>query len=221
MRSVTALALFLFVVCPTLTNAQNLIPFPDFDTSSDLTNGWGNLGVGKVWSSVDVDASPSSGSLLMIHDLAPLTGILVRSACVAVTGGEAYAFGAWHFTQIFQPGSGVAQVQVQWYDSCGGTFLGQTVFENSAVEGVWTQIEGQATAPLGAAIARLLLLNSKSTGVVGEEREIFFDAAFLPEPNGLEAALTGMLTLTLLRRRRRARGACVPRGPRCCPGSAR
>jgi hypothetical protein len=88
MRSVTA---FFLLAWPTLGSAQNLIPFPSFDSSSDLTNGWGNLGPGKVWSSNDVDNSPTSGSLLIINDRVAGVGVLVFSPCVAVTEGRSTA----------------------------------------------------------------------------------------------------------------------------------
>jgi len=215
MRCVFAryLSLFLLLIHAPLASAQNLIPFANFDMSSDLVDGWGNLGAGKVWSSVDVDGSPSSGSLLLINDKAALTGILVFSGCVNVNPGQTYDFGAWYFMQIFQPGSGSAQVQVNWYDLCGGSFVGNTEMETSTTEGVWVQIVGQAVAPNNASGARLQLINAKSSGNPGEEREIFFDAVFLPEPGGAAAGLTAVLSLALVQRRTRWRASNRNRPP--------
>jgi hypothetical protein len=204
MRSVTAFffALF-FLAWPTLGSAQNLIPFPSFDSSSDLTNGWGNLGAGEVWSSIDVDSSPTSGSLLIINDLGAGAGVLVFSPCIAVSEGQLYRYGAWYFMQVFQPGSGFGQVALQWYDSCGGSFLGGDVAVTSTVEGDWTQLDADVVAPAGAGGVRLQLINGKSTGNQGEQREIYFDEVFLPEPGAAAAGLSVIFALTLLRRRLR------------------
>ena len=209
MRSVTALFFLLF--WPGLASAQNLIPFASFDTSLDLQLGWGNLSEGKVWSSVDIDNSSSSGSLLMIHDQRAGSGILVWSSCVAVDEGQAYEFGGWHFTQFLQPGTGFARVTVQWYDSCGGSFLDEES-ETSSVVGLWTEIAGRAVAPDGAGGARLQLVNGKTTGNEGEERRIHFDEVFLPEPGQATAGLAVMVALALLRRSRRDSGCGAP-GP--------
>ena len=120
--------------------------------------------------------------------------------CVAVTEGQAYDFGAWYFMQIFQPGSGSARVALQWRESCGGAFIGGDAEVASTTEGVWTQIAGRAVAPAGAGSARIQLVNTKSTGAQGEEREVHFDAVFLPEPGGAAFGLTVLVTLTLLQR---------------------
>ena len=93
--------------------------------------------------------------------------------------------------------------------------------ESSTVEGLWTQISGQAVAPSGAGAAYLWLLNGKTTGDLGDDREIYFDEIFVPEPNGAATGLTFLVMLTLLRKfsRRTARGQPRPGtgsfGPTC------
>jgi hypothetical protein len=47
------------------------------------------------------------------------------------------------------------------------------------------------------------LINGKSTGNQGEQREIYFDEVFLPEPGAAAAGLSVIFALTLLRRRLR------------------
>jgi hypothetical protein len=211
MRIFTAPIFFisLLLASPALASGTNLIPHANFDTSSSLTSGWGNLSAGKVWSSVDVDASSSSGSLLMINDSAGGKGILVWSGCVVVDEGQSYDYGVWHFTQTFQPGTGAAQVTVIWFASCSGGYMGEEDSETSSVEGVWTYITGTAEAPSGVGGAQLELYNHKTTGIEGDDREIYFDVAFLPEPDGSAAgftAITVLVALTLLRRWRSEAG---------------
>jgi len=181
--------------------AQNLVPFSSFDTSADLANGWGNLGPGKVWSSVDVDDSPSSGSLLIINDLPAGTGALVSSSCIPVVEGGAYEYSAWYFMQFLQPGSGYAQVQLQWLDLCGGTFVGGDLLDTAVVEGEWTEITGPVVVPPGVTGVRILLVNGKTAGNQGEDRDVYFDEIFLPEPDAATAGLAAVILLTRLRSR--------------------
>jgi hypothetical protein len=102
--------------------------------------------------------------------------------------------------QIFQPGEGFGQVGLQWYDSCGGSFLGGDVRVTSTVQGDWTQLDASVVAPSGAGGVRLQLINGKTSGNLGEEREVYFDEVFLPEPDAGAAGLCAIVALTLLKR---------------------
>jgi hypothetical protein len=205
-RAIVRLAGLLFLAASNPAIASNLIPGSGFDAPGELTMHWSNLGADKVWSSDDRLGSGQSGSLLMINDEDPLTGILVFSSCVPVVPGEIYSFGAWHFVQFLQPAEGYAQVEVQWRESCpAGAFLPPVPTASSSAIGSWTLIEDQAEAPTGANGARLVLVDTKTAGAAGLDLAIYFDDAFLPEPSGVALGVTALLVLWVLRASRDTR----------------
>ena len=90
------LALLAALVAAGVAHAQpgNLVSGPDFDSASDLTNNWGNLGSGKAWSSLDFEASATSGSV-SINNTAPSagTGSAVFTPCFPVDERHGCVFG--------------------------------------------------------------------------------------------------------------------------------
>jgi hypothetical protein len=69
----------------------------------------------------------------------------------------------------------------------------------STVQGDWTQLDASVVAPSGAGGVRLQLINGKTSGNLGEEREVYFDEVFLPEPDAEAAGLCAIVVLALLK----------------------
>src|SRR5262249_23717011 len=154
----------------------------------ELTGGWTNLSSSESWTSLDVNADPSSGSV-RIDNTAPDAGTIVPmfSVCMNVVPGETYAFSAWQFTPSPPLAAGSARLYLQWRESCpDGAFMGASpVPADSAAEGVWTLVSGEAQAPVGATGAHLWLSVVKTPGA--SERSTYFDDLFVPEPGAAPA----------------------------------
>jgi hypothetical protein len=91
---------------------------------------------------------------------------------------------------------------LQWRESCpSGAFTGGFESASSAATLAWSEIAGIGSAPLGANGARLWLIAVR-TPAAGTF-SVYFDQAFVPEPDGRPAALAGVAGLAWVRRRRR------------------
>ncbi len=199
-RSAIAAALIGALLAAGAAHAQNLVPGPDFDSASDFTNNWGNLGAGKTWSVLDFEGNPFSGSVSIDNTDPGSTGIAVFTPCFPVVEGDTYAFSAWQFTPSPPQGDGLARLLLQWRQSCpAGPFLGGDVIVDSEAIGDWTFLSKEAVAPAGAGGARLWLLSVKITA--GGGYQIYFDHAYVPEPSAAAAACAAAACLAALRRR--------------------
>jgi len=198
------LPLVVFALVATAARAQNLLPFPSFDSSADFTNGWSNISQNTFWfGGLDLEGNPSSGSLEIVNrETSAGIGIGVFSACVTVVPGDLYWFSVWQLTPSPQPASGNTLLGIEWRQSCpAGPFTGSDLYVSSTAEGAWTHSSGVDQAPLTAHGARLAMDVVKQPA--GDTRTTYFDEAYLPEPATDAGALVVTATLIAIARRRR------------------
>lgn len=85
-------------------HAQNLLANGNFDT--DLSE-WNMPDATPSWSSLDVDASPASGSAYFVNTQADANARqVVLLQCIAITEPGVYVFGAAAYTPTGQAGTG-------------------------------------------------------------------------------------------------------------------
>lgn len=195
-------ALLAGLVAAGVAHAQpgNLVPGPDFDSASDLTDHWSNLGADKGWSSLDFEEDPASGSVSINNtDSSAGTGTVVHSTCFPVLEGEPIAYSAWQFTPSPPQGDGFARITLQWRASCpSGAFVDGGVNTISEAVGGWTYFSSEAIAPIGAGGARMTLVAVKTTA--GGSYPVYFDHVFAPEPSGVASACAVAVCLASARR---------------------
>ena len=181
--------------------AGNLVPAPSFDTELEFLANWENLSAGDVWTSLDFEDNPSSGSVRINDDIPGAdTGMAVISPCLPVTPGTIYQFSAWQFTPSPQPVVGYAALFLEWRDSCPSGALVGFPTVTSDVTLAWTFFSAVAPAPVSAHGARLWLsaVRTPASGTFS----VYFDQAFVPEPGREAAAVTAAASLAFVRRRR-------------------
>ena len=128
--------------------ATNLLTNPTFDV--DL-GGWDNqYSRTASWNPLDANASPTSGSALVVNDIPSNGGTpLVLTKCLQVTPSTEYAFGGRLRVPAAQPASTFAQIYVETFASadCVGEALLIQSASTSTVE-VWEFASGSiATGP--------------------------------------------------------------------------
>ena len=188
-------------------SAQNLLVSPDFDTAGEIAD-WPDPfpdpGTTISWrSDLDVDGSPSSGSLQLDNsiDNGAFDGPF---QCVAAGAGF-YEVSAWFFnpTQSPQP---VVLLGIEYYASadCTGPDSGfDSLFGGSTLD-AWAPILEEAhEVPAGTGSLGLRLFSGGT--VDPTTTTVSFDAVYLPEPVGPAGLAFGALLLAgAARRRRRA-----------------
>jgi hypothetical protein len=182
---------------------QNLLVNPDFDVVLQV-DGWTE---NKVWSALDWEQDPASGSVLN-QNVAAIAGnsSLVRQ-CVPVTEGQPYRVEA---RIAVQPGqeAGFARLSVSWRDlaDCydpGVSFLGFSSTLEAPVTGDFELVGDTFTAPPQSAAADLQLVVYKSAD--GGTLAARFDAVYLPEPGRMAQCGIAAAALADVSRRRRRR----------------
>ena len=175
-------------------HAANLLTNPDFDTS---LAGWTPSNSNQVWSSLDADGEPTSGSartVVVSDTMAPFIGTVLRQ-CVPVNAGEGYEAGIRALVPSGQERTGVAIAALYFYanESCAPAGILDTHTLGAVdTEGAWEEVSDTLTAPAGAASANLFLSLRKDQ--VGGELVGHFDDAYVCPPGDCEAsdeALTG------------------------------
>ena len=201
LRRLLLAAALLALGTATRAEAGNLIPAPSFDTAVEFLANWENLFDG-AWTDFDFEENPFSGSVIVNNDVPGAdVGIPVISPCVPVTPGTAYQFSAWQYQPSPRPVAGYAQLLLQWRESCpSGALLGSSGV-NSYEFGAWTFVERPPTvAPVGAHGARLWLTAVRTP--VSGTFSVYFDEAFVPEPDQSASVLAAAASLAALWRRR-------------------
>lgn len=211
------------LVAASVAHAQpgNLVLAPDFDSASDLTNNWSNLGTDKTWSPLDFEDSASSGSVSVNNTASSAgTGTLIHSTCFPVLEGDRIAYAAWQFTPSPPQGEGFARIALQWRASCpSGAFVGGDVNTISEAIGEWTYFSSEAIAPVGAGGARLSPSSVKITA--GGSYQVYFDHVFAPEPSAAASACAVALCLASAATARRVRRVNAPDAARVASRPAR
>jgi hypothetical protein len=184
--------------------------------ANELSNGdfatdtfpWGTFDpVGVLWNSLDVDASPSSGSLrLEVSPPSPSPDNLgADSECIELTAGETYELSAWVYIPSTGQGSApAARIGLMLFDAPGCMFSDlDHVVDTSKVEtfDTWTELQLQHVAAAPLTHARAFLIGHKFFS--GPTTVYHFDAIALPEPAGWPVRLTSAAALAWLVRRRR------------------
>ena len=191
--------------------AQNLISQGTFDTpaSLEVPTPWNNISASKVWSSLDVDDDPSSGSVAISNSAAGQTGVFI-SQCLPVTGGEIYTYGAAHLSTGDNT-TGNADVGIVYY-SVADCQSGPLTFDTTsgAATDVWVDLQGSLEAPANALSASLTLTAFKTGGNVNDPWVVNFDDAevILPEPGAGSVGAVALAAL-VLQRRLRARASAA------------
>jgi hypothetical protein len=155
--------------------AQNLVVNPNFDTD---TTSWTGPG---VWDTLDVDASPTSGSATYINASAGTAGFAFASQCITVDpAAVGYDLAARTYVPSGQAGSGVARVDVVWFtDALCTDYLTYSEFPPPGLFDTWEQAGGPSFRPSTALSARVSAVNQKYG--VGSF-QVFVDAVSL-QPN--------------------------------------
>jgi hypothetical protein len=128
-------------------------------------------------------------------------GIPIISPCLPVTPGTSYQFSAWQYQPSPRPVAGYAQLILQWRESCPSGALTGSASVNSYEFGAWTFVAGLPTeAPVGAYGASLWLtaVRTPASGTFS----VYFDEAFVPEPDGSASTFAAAASLAALLRRR-------------------
>lgn len=186
----------------THAEAANLIAAPSFNTEFEFLGYWENLVAGDVWTTLDFEDDPFSGSMAINNEIAGAgIGAAVTSPCLPVTPGAIYRFSAWQFTPSPQLVDGFAQIFLQWRDACpSGALGGISTAASSDATLAWTFFSGEALAPVGANGASLWLIAVKT--LAGGTFSVYFDEAFVPEPEESASVFAAAASLAALWRRR-------------------
>jgi hypothetical protein len=129
------------------------------------------------------------------------SGIPIISPCLPVTPGTTYQFSAWQYQPSPRPVTGYAQLILQWRESCPSGVLVGSAEVSSHGFGAWTFVSGlPAQAPVGAYGARLWLTAVKTPA--SGTFSVYFDEAFVPEPDEGASAFAAAASLAALWRRR-------------------
>jgi hypothetical protein len=209
MRLSTALgiAFGMLVFGAGISRAQNLLVNGDFDT--DLA-GWYRPAswVEDSWSAIDIDASPSSGSVRQENvnvDGVKTSGI---GQCIPVTEGESYRVSGATFVPSGQDAVGAASIVFQWKDGtdCTGEAIGGGL--GTGGSGLFDEwyvfVSDFVVAPAGAGSMQLDLLCRKTTAA-GTFVAYWDDLVVVPElATGLLQG-AALLALGACRARRAAR----------------
>jgi hypothetical protein len=172
MRVFRVSGLFLAAMLATHTaSGQIVVSNPGFDT--DVT-GWTALSEASiVWSPLDADGNPGSGSAFVTNmAITTLDATGARQCLDGVTGLTEYLVSANTLVPSGQSETGYTYLVIQWYDSpsCGGSQLGADFTPGiiSPTADVWYRDWVTVEAPSGAQTARLILnvLKYQDTGTL-------------------------------------------------------
>jgi hypothetical protein len=157
--------------------AVNLVPNPAFD-EPDLA-GWIPADRALVeWRAVDESGSPSSGSMRVFGAASPALRV---QRCIAVVGGEAYAFGASARVPAFSRIGQEVRTRVRFWSEpdCDGVVLepGEGAVTVDLSDS-WGTVEGWRVAPNDARSATFVLISTAASGSV---LEVLLDNAFFVE----------------------------------------
>lgn len=199
-----ALWIALIALLPGLAHAQNLLVSPDFDVVGDIAawpDPFPDPEVEISWEPppMDVDGSSSSGSLRLLTTINSGTadGPL---QCVAAAPNVTYEAEGWVFTptQVPQP---FPLIELDYFSTpdCTGPLIGLDFQFPTTELDTWKLI-------------RLVIETPPETGSIGFRPvsgnttdatpvAVFFDALFLPEPDGLSGVALGFALLVALRGR--------------------
>ncbi len=177
--------------------AANLLQNPRFDGG---LSGWqdqdDSLGTGG-WESFDANGAPGSGSAV-VTNLDPEVGITLSRVyqCRPVNGGADYTAAAETFIPQGQARTGVASLQLLWFDNpnCGFPALNFEPVEQTASLGSWIPLSGAVTAPPQAMSVLFSFWVEKTA--TGGSLKANFDNAFFG-PAGGAACLGGETALCL------------------------
>jgi len=168
--------------------AENLLVNPRFDTS---ISGWTVGNDDQVWSPVDVDDDPSSGSARALIDQAPgpFTGVAFRQ-CVEVTAGDEYVYGASTLVPSGQERTGSALVAVYFYgeEGCGGAAIDTQTIGPVDDPGAWANVSDTITAPDGSRSVNVFLSVTKNEP--GGELTAHFDDVLFCSDDDCEVSAT-------------------------------
>lgn len=205
---VSLLAIGWAIGCAGAAAAQNLIVDGTFDTPDSLAvlGSWDNISGAKVWSSLDVDDDPNSGSVAITNAGGGQTSVFI-SQCIPVVGGEIYTYGASHLSSG-ENATGRADVGILYYDAADCPQSGPLTFATTSglATEVWSDLQGSLEAPANALSASLSLIAFKTGGTASDPWVVNFDDASvtLPEPGTASAGAAVLAALALQRRRVRA-----------------
>jgi hypothetical protein len=196
--------IFLTLLAATPIAAQNLLTTPDFDAVGDVAN-WPDpfpdANTTISWrSDLDVDGSPSSGSLRLENSITNGASDGPRQ-CLDL-GPDAYEFEAWVYnpTQTPQPR---ATLFIEYYSQPGcSNFIAQTTAHDSPILDDWELLSVAEQAPAGTASIGFRPESGSTSDPT--TTTVYYDALYLPEPGSTSGLAAGAVLLVALRRRRRA-----------------
>jgi hypothetical protein len=143
---------------------ENSVSNGSFDTD---VSGWtAQLHVAVVWSAIDANLHPGSGSAEVTNTYPTKnqgSGI-VQCVDLPIVGGAAYDFGGKAFIPDAQDRDGSAQVGLRWYEGvgCSGSFVGEQPRRSTETVGAWVELTAtEQLAPGGATSVLFLAFPSK------------------------------------------------------------
>lgn len=173
-------------------------------------SGWGDgdgdlSPVDAVWSPIDADDDPMSGSARLLDAGGNATGASTRQ-CVPIAPGP-FTLAASMLVPGGTNGAGGMQATLAWFaaDSCGGAPLGAMTLRapTPTPPDVWQVVHAAVEAPIGtrSALATLSATRAAETPFAAHFDDV--ELRLVPEPAA--AAFAAVASLGLLRFRRRAR----------------
>jgi hypothetical protein len=146
---------------------QSLVGNPDFDSNVDQWTA--EAGASLTWDSGDALGKAGSGSALLSTASGMAagsgSGAVAASQCLSVTSGNIVAAYANAFVEADQSPSGVASVEVYFFDAAGcagtATIYFSTPQPLDAAAGTWLTLKSGLTAPKGTHSVQVRLAIAK------------------------------------------------------------
>jgi hypothetical protein len=188
--------------------SQSELVNPEFDSSLVPWTIGAQEFVVMARSPIDVDGSPTSGSL----SLESQTGWAYQ--CVPVTADTEYLLSGFVMPRSAgRSGTVNHGLELEWFSNstCAGTsgLPLASIFTPAPLD-VWTNFEDVFVSPSTARSARVRLRNSSISGGFATAN---FDSIFVPEPGGGASLVAGALGIAGLARRRKAGRLRAARAP--------
>lgn len=174
---------------------ENLLINPGFDTDLGSWNCSSTVGV-AIWDPLDVDASPTSGSVRVDHNAPSDNSLLICSQCVVAEAGQDYRLSVFTYfaDDVGFTLDGSSRIQIMYSDDSGCSHaigVGDLELIHAHVGNAdqWLPITTQwSTAPGGTvAAAALFFVWADHTG---NQLRFHYDAALL-EPFEPEIFIDG------------------------------
>ena len=200
----TLIAPIALLVAASTAQGQNLLQNPGFDVNLAHWMEADPVVVEDTWDPMDVDDSPTSGSLRqenLNEDGVTTSGV---SQCVPVDAGQAYMLGGSTYVPSGQPAEGRAEIIGGWHDEagCTGGFIGGSFgfVGTSANFDDWFRFESEPIVAPDGAQALEVILGCRKRDAAGTFVAFWDEVFVLPEPTSELLRAVALLAVAVLAR---------------------